>query len=107
TNGNTITYEPPKGFAGTATFYYQAFDGTRSSNVGKVTVTVKPVNPNPPTAASFRFTAEAAKASQLTLAATDKDGSPLTYSIVSPPSKGKLADLGNGKYSYTPNTGAT
>ncbi|WP_212963383.1 Ig-like domain-containing protein, partial [Cohnella xylanilytica] len=41
------------------------------------------------------------------LAATDKDGSPLTYSIVSPPSKGKLADLGNGKYSYTPNTGAT
>ncbi|WP_212961125.1 Ig-like domain-containing protein, partial [Cohnella xylanilytica] len=106
-DGKKLTITPNEGFTGTETIYYQAEDGKRMSNVGAITVQAEAVNVNAPTAASFRFTAEAAKASQLTLAATDKDDNALTYSIVSPPSKGKLADLGNGKYSYTPNTGAT
>src|SRR5262245_27064557 len=42
------------------------------------------------------------------LAATDPDGNPLTFSIITPPAKGSLVidNAATGAFTYTPNTGA-
>ncbi|MDN5865487.1 MAG: outer membrane beta-barrel protein, partial [Gammaproteobacteria bacterium] len=62
---------------------------------------------NPPVAEDGTLTTEVNTAKDGTLVATDPDGDPLTFSIVSQPSHGgvTLDDASTGAYTYTPDTG--
>ena len=92
TNLNCL-YTPPKNFNGIVSFTYAAFDGyVASAKVAKVTVTVSAVN-NPPEMIGDQietFNEDTHYTFKLK-GATDPENSPLTYSIVSPPSFGTLS----------------
>src|SRR5207247_1368206 len=86
-NGS-FTYTPNANFNGTDSFTYQANDGTASSNVATVTLTVTPVNDAPVATGDGYSTSED---TPLTVAAgvvandTDTDGDPLSAVLVSGP----------------------
>ena len=104
-NGS-FSYTPAANFTGTDSFTYRASDGTLTSNVATVTLTVTAVNDAPAAAGDAYSTAED---TVLTVAApgvlgndTDLDGGPLTAVLGSGPSHGSLTLNANGSFSYTP-----
>ncbi|MEN9359293.1 MAG: hypothetical protein RL095_828 [Verrucomicrobiota bacterium] len=104
-SGSSWTYTPANGYSGTDSFTFKANDGTIDSNLATVTVTTAPpviVNSAPVASNSSASTNEDT-AVALVLAATDVDGNPLTYSIVSQPTKGTLSGSG-ANWTYTPAT---
>ncbi|HOX07162.1 MAG TPA: Ig-like domain-containing protein [Planctomycetota bacterium] len=85
-----VTYTPVANWNGTDSFTFRANDGLADSNIATVTVTVAPVNDAPvATAQSVNATAGVAKA--ISLAATDVEGSALTYAVVAAPAHGTLS----------------
>lgn len=87
-NARTLTYQvtPPVGETGTKTFSGTAsFDGTNATIGGGLTIGGCPVANNQ----SMITSKNIPKA--ITLTATDTDGDPLTYSIVTGPSHGVLS----------------
>ena len=104
-NGS-FSYTPAADFAGSDSFSYRASDGTLTSNVATVAISVTAVN-DVPVAAGDAFSA--AEDTVLTGATpgvlgndADPDGDPLTAALVTGPSHGSLTLNANGSFSYTP-----
>ena len=104
-NGS-FSYTPAADFAGSDSFTYRASDGTLTSNVATVTISVTAANDTPAGAADAYTTAED---TVLTVPApgvlgndSDPDGDPLTAVLVTGPSHGSLTLNANGSFSYTP-----
>jgi VCBS repeat-containing protein len=104
-NGS-FSYTPAADYAGGDSFSYRASDGTLTSNVATVTLTITGANDAPVAAGDAVSTAED---TALTVPApgvlgndADPDGDPLTAVLVSGPSDGSLTLNGNGSFSYTP-----
>src|SRR5512132_2282183 len=104
-NGS-FTYTPAADYHGSDSFTYRAGDGTLTSNLATVTITVSAVNDAPVAAADTYTTAED---TTLTVAApgvlgndSDPDGDTLTAVLASGPSHGSLTLNANGSFAYTP-----
>jgi VCBS repeat-containing protein len=87
-NGSFV-YTPSANYNGADSFTYKANDGTASSTVATVTITVTGVN-DAPVANSMATSLNEDSSKAITLTATDVDGNPLTYSIVTMPAHGTL-----------------
>jgi hypothetical protein len=100
-----VTYTPASGFSGTDKFTFTATDSKTGvkSNVATVTITVTQVVIEPPVANSQTVTSNGS-AVAITLTASDTDGDPLTYSIVTNPTHGTLTGTAPN-VTYTPTTG--
>ncbi|MDD4042799.1 MAG: ExeM/NucH family extracellular endonuclease [Anaerolineaceae bacterium] len=96
----SFTYTPDANFNGTETFTYRAYDGDDYSNIATVTITVTPVNDDPVAEDQSVTTAEDT-AVDITLVASDVDGDPLTYEVVTQPAHGTVTLAGN-LGTYTP-----
>jgi len=108
----SFTYTPVSGYSGTDTFTYQAEDGSASSNVATVTISVIAASENEtPVAVGDAYSLD--EDTVLTLAASagvlvndsDPDGDALTAQVVSVPAYGTLTLNSDGSLTYTPNTG--
>jgi VCBS repeat-containing protein len=104
-NGS-FAYTPDANFDGSDSFTYRASDGTATSNLATVTITVTAVNDAPAAADDAYSTAED---TPLTVAApgvlgndTDPDSTTLTAAVVTGPSHGTLTLDANGSFAYTP-----
>lgn len=107
-NGNgSFTYAPNQGFSGTDTFTYRASDGSQTSALTTVTLTINSVN-SAPTATNDTYTVP--KAGTLNVTASsgvlanddDADDNPLTTQLVTTTTHGTLTLNPNGSFSYTP-----
>ena len=97
---NDATYQGDLNFNGIDTFNFTISDG-ELSDVGTVTVTVRPVN-DPPVVEDQTFHATEDVPGILSLVASDVDGDRLAWSIVTPPTSGFL--LGSGPdVAFVPN----
>ena len=85
-----LTYTPTSGYSGSDSFTFKVNDGLVDSNIATVSVSVIYIN-RPPVAASQSVSVTEDVAKPITLSATDADGSPLTYTVVSSPSHGTLS----------------
>jgi hypothetical protein len=99
-----LTYTPAANFFGTDSFNFTANDGSLTSAVATVTITVTAVN-DAPAANAQSVSAPADTARAITLTGTDVENSPLNFSIVSNPGNGVLSGLNpsTGAVTYTPN----
>ncbi len=84
----SVTYTPAVNYTGSDSFTFKANDGKADSNAAPVSITVT-VN-HPPVVQNQSATTNEDTAKGITLAATDSDGDPLTYTIISGPSHGTL-----------------
>ncbi|RPI54861.1 MAG: tandem-95 repeat protein [Acidobacteria bacterium] len=99
----SFIYTPAANYSGKDVFTYRVNDGTASSDVATVLLTVNPVN-DAPVASNSTLTANEGSAANGSLAATDIDGPALTFTIVSNGTKG-TATITNGvlgTFTYTP-----
>ena len=103
--GASRTYTPNANFNGTDLFTFRVSDGSANSNVATVNISVIPVN-DAPVANSQNVTTAEDVPLGVTLSATDIEGSSLTYSVVSAPTKGTLSGSGASR-TYTPNANWT
>ncbi len=107
----SFTYEPDDDYNGPDSFTYRASDGTDSSSLTTVSLTVNSIN-DAPAAGADAFTVNAG--SVLNVAApgvltndTDADGDPLTAVFLTDPANGTLVLTENGSFTYTPDAGFT
>ena len=113
----TFTYTPDADFAGEDRFIYRTSDGTATSNLAAVTITVKGVN-DAPVAEDDGFdirqgelleslgSLELAPAGALAND-SDVDGDPLTFVLVDGPGHGTVEVGPDGQVTYTPDAGFT
>ena len=97
----TVSYKPAPNFNGVDTFSYTVQDGYGLRSTAIVTVTVAPIN-DAPISSTQSVTTNEDTATNITLSASDIDGDTLTYTIVTPPTKGTLSGSGANRV-YTPN----
>ncbi|MFN8469350.1 MAG: Ig-like domain-containing protein [Caldilineaceae bacterium] len=103
--GSALTYTPAANFFGTDTFTFKANDGQVDSNLATVTIQVSAVN-DAPVASNQTINAVSGQPVNITLAATDAEGNPLTYTVVAAPQHGTLTGSG-ANLVYTPAAGFT
>ena len=103
----SFSYTPTAGYFGSDSFTYRAHDGTASSNLATVSLTINFVN-TPPVAANDSYSTN--EDTPLVVSApgilgndTDVDPQTLTAALVSGPSNGSLSLNANGSFTYTPN----
>ena len=106
TANGSFTYTPAADYAGSDSFTYRASDGTLTSNVATVTITVTGAN-DAPTAADDAYST--AEGNALTVNDpgvlgddSDPDDDPLSAGLVSGPSHGTLTLNADGSFVYTP-----
>jgi VCBS repeat-containing protein len=104
-NGS-FAFTPAPGFSGPVTFTYQANDGTVSSNVATVTITVNAVD-DPPVAQPDSYTT--AEDTPLSVTGngvlgndSDPEGAALAAEVARTVSNGTLQLSGTGSFIYTP-----
>jgi len=102
-----FTYVPANGFSGVDTFTYRVSDGSLSSGVATVTITVTPVN-QPPLA--IDDSAETTGTNPVTIDVlgndSDPDGDDITVTAFTQPGNGTVTQSG-GTFVYTPAEGFT
>ena len=106
-SGANVTYVPAANYNGPDSFTFVARDAALTSNVATVALTVNPVN-DAPVAQSGAYTG--LKNTRLfgQLVATDVEGSPLTYTITTAPTRGTVfVNPSTGAFVYTPQAGKT
>jgi RHS repeat-associated protein len=98
------TYQPDANFFGDDSFTFRANDGHVNSNTATVNITVMPVN-DPPTATPHDTVVTNEDVDQpFTLAGHDEENDPLTFAIVTQPSKGVLIPgIDSAHWTYRPN----
>jgi predicted outer membrane repeat protein/VCBS repeat-containing protein len=109
----SFSYLPDSGYSGEDSFSYTAFDGSASSNVAAVTITIVAGEVNlPPVAIGDNYTA--AFETPLQVAApgvltndSDVQGEPLTAVLQDGPAHGTLQLNEDGSFTYLPATGYT
>lgn len=104
----SFTYTPADNFFGTDVFTYTASNGSTTSNVAQVTITVNPLNDPPaPQADSYTTNEDGALTVNADLGVldndTDVDSNSLTAAVASNPSNGTLTLNSDGSFTYTPN----
>jgi hypothetical protein len=85
-----LTYTPDADYYGSDSFTFRANDGVADSNVATVSITVNPVNA-PPVADDQAVATDEDTPVDIALTASDADGDPLTFVIVSGPARGTLS----------------
>ena len=90
-----VTYTPDAGFFGNAVLFYTACDNGTTNGLpdplcSETTITINVVANRPPIANSQQLVTPEDSPVGVTLTATDYDGDPITYVIVTPPSHGAL-----------------
>jgi hypothetical protein len=104
-SGNTFTWAPTAGQAGSYTFAFTVSDGKGGTDSKDATITVTaptPVNQPPVLAAIGNKAIEEGQTISVALSATDADGDVLTYSVAGNPSGSSLS--GN-TFTWTPSSG--
>ncbi len=107
-----FNYTPSSNYAGADSFTYRATDGSSTSGVTTVSITITPVNDIPVAANDTQyFTLEdtrlnVAAASGILTNDIDADGSAMTALLVSTTTNGVLVLTNNGGFTYLPNTNA-
>ena len=96
----TVLYTPVANYNGGDSFVYSISDGNGGTDSAFVALTVTPVNDPPVATDSSALVAEDTP-EDVPLNATDIDGDPLTYAIVTPPAHGTLSGSGATR-TYTP-----
>lgn len=103
----TFAYTPAANFSGSDSFAYRADDGTETSYVAAVAITVNAVNDAPTAADDSDSTAEDTPITIDVLANdTDVDADTLTIGSINQPGNGS-ATINAGAITYTPNSGFT
>ncbi len=103
----SFTYTPNADYFGPDSFTYRANDGTTSSNVATVSLTVEPV-PEAPTAVDDAYELDedtaftTPEANGVLGNDSDADGDPLTAELASEPEHGAVDLQANGTFTYTP-----
>src|SRR5207245_2366312 len=87
-------------YNGPDSFTFKANDGELDSNIATVSITVTAVN-DAPVASNQAVVTDEDTAKAITLGATDVEGSPLTYAIVTAPAHGTLSGTAPN-LTYTP-----
>jgi uncharacterized delta-60 repeat protein len=100
-----LTYTAAVGTLGTDSFTYLVSDGTAQSGPGTVTITLGAGN-HVPSTASLAVNTTQGQAVGITLVASDEDGDPLTYRVLTQPLKGALSGQAPN-LTYTVNPGAS
>jgi VCBS repeat-containing protein len=98
----SFSYAPAPGFIGTDSFTYQANDGSFSSNVVSVTLTVASPVANNDSYSTDQNIALSVDAPGVLVNDTDPHNLPLSAVLVTEPAHGTLALNGNGSFTYTP-----
>ena len=103
-----FVYTPTADYNGQDTFTYRASDALGSSNLGTITVSIAPVN-DLPVANDVTLTTAEERLLFDVLPGDDVDNDPVTYTLVTQPSKGILTldNAALGTFSYTPNANET
>ena len=84
-----LVYTPNTNINGSDSFTFQVNDGTTNSSIATVSITITPVN-DPPVAHAQSITTYLNARTNITLTASDVDGNPITYAIVTAPGHGAL-----------------
>src|SRR5207244_4505510 len=95
-----LTYTPAPNYNGADSFTFKANDGSLESNTATVTITITAVD-DAPVAANEAVTTDDYTTLFRTLTATDVEGSPLRYAIVTAPAHGTLSGTAPA-LTYTP-----
>ena len=85
----TLTYTPAVDYIGPDSFTFTASDGERTSAPATVSINVLAEN-DPPVATAQSVTLDEDTAVNLTLAGTDPDGDPITFTLATRPANGTL-----------------
>ncbi|MCP4375077.1 MAG: tandem-95 repeat protein, partial [bacterium] len=96
-----LTYTPNANFHGSDSFTYIASDGMLDSAPATVSITVESVNDAPTANDQSKTTAEET-AVAITLTASDVDGDPISFTVVTGPGNGSLSGTAPS-LTYTPN----
>ena len=99
--GSSRIYTPALNYNGPDSFTFKANDGTNDSNIATVSITVNPVN-DAPIANDQTVTVTEDIAKAITLTGSDVEGSTLTYTVITQPTRGVLTGTG-ANLTYTPN----
>lgn len=111
----SCTYSPALNFNGSVTFTYKVSDGSLDSNTATVTITVSGENDAPVVAADQTLSTNEDTALNFSIdPATDVDGDPIGYKIITAPTKGTISNcITTSAYgtdltcTYTPSANAT
>ncbi|KWU60944.1 tandem-95 repeat protein [Priestia megaterium] len=98
----TFTYTPNGNYNGPDTFTVLISDPSGAFIVTSVFVTVTPVN-DVPVVPNYEFVINEDTSLSSQVAATDVDGNPLTYGLLTGPANGTVVVNPDGAYTYTPN----
>ncbi|MBL9135107.1 MAG: tandem-95 repeat protein [Verrucomicrobiales bacterium] len=99
----SLTYRPGTNYSGADSFQFTASDGSLTSLVATISLTVTPVNDPPKANASTKSGPEDANLA-LALSASDPDGDALTYLVTQSPTNGTLSGTApNLTYVPSPN----
>lgn len=85
-----LVYTPRANYFGPDSFAFTASDGVMVSSEATVSITVRPVE-DPPQALSQDIALNEDASAAITLSAIDPDGTPLTFSVTTPPQHGVLS----------------
>jgi len=95
-----LTYTPATNYTGADSFTFKANDGSIDSAPATVSITVNATN-GAPTANGQAVTTNEDVAKSITLTGSDPDGNTLSFTIVTPPSRGTLSGSAPN-LTYTP-----
>jgi hypothetical protein len=101
-SGANLVYTPVSNFTGTDSFRYAVSDGTLSSEA-TVSISVSAPANLPPVASNLSFEVLAGIPFPVTLGGSDPNGDPVTFEIVTPPTKGQLSGTAP-RLTYTANS---
>jgi large repetitive protein len=102
-SGASLVYTPNEGFTGSDSFTFKANDGALDSNVAAVSLWV---TNSAPVAQPTSVAVPKNQVGAVTLIARDTEGDSLTYTVVTPPTRGTLSGTAPGLL-YTPPAGYT